>query len=510
MRASETSSSEDATCSTGEPNMRSSDASPRRTAGALDLCAMGIGAVVSGDFFGWQATLAAGFGSGFVAVCIASVLYLILATSVAEVASIEGTGAGPCQFAEACFGRHVAFFTGLSEALKCVTAVAVGTTGIASYILEILQFDSSLAPAVWLFFLSFFTVLNIIGGDASRRSQLVTTSGSVLLLVVFYAGALARGVDVKQHALRGEQFSATTSFRGVLSAWPFALWFFLGIEELPLAMEVTVDPQRNMPRGLNWSFAVLVLLAFATLVISSSIPPGAEDMAKTTYPLLEGYRYAFGVADKAHWWWLVLVTGLIASLHSFIFATGQLLSQMAQDGHFPQCLRHRGGPAGAPLAGLVAGSSGALAIILALYLVTGGDVDGLGCVAIAMCLLSTLFSYMVQLACFLHLRQRRPEASRPFRSPFGRTGAAAGLALCIASLAAVLLLPALRGPLYLGGLALAAGILVVCTAVREASWRHERWRGEASSGRARPGQSCSEDESIPESIVAGYVKLVGG
>jgi len=58
---------------------------------------------------------------------------------------------------------------------------------------------------------------------------------SVLLLAIFYAGALARGADIQQHALGDRPLAATTSLQGVFRAWPFALWFFLGIEELPLA-----------------------------------------------------------------------------------------------------------------------------------------------------------------------------------------------------------------------------------------------------------------------------------
>jgi len=313
----------------------------------------------------------------------------------------------------------------------------------------------------------------------------------VLLLAVFYAGALARGVDVQQHALGDRPLSATTSLRGVFTAWPFALWFFLGIEELPLAMEVTLDPQRNMPRGLQWSFATLLFLAFATLVISSSIPPGAEGMAKTAYPMLEGYRYAFGGAGEARWLSLVLMVGLVAGTHSFVFTTGQLISQMAQDGYFPRLLRCRSRRSGSPLAGLLAGSSCALAVLLALYLATGGDDDTIGGVAIAMCLSCSLLSYMVQLCCFLRLRLREPGAERPFRSPFGLAGAAVGLALCLLSLFAVLLLPALQGPRYLAGLALAAGVLLVCTVAREAFGHRRR------PPRRSEGAPLAEDERHP-------------
>ena len=37
---------------------------------------------------------------------------------------------------------------------------------------------------------------------------------------------------------------------GVLAALPFAVWFFLGIEELPLAAEETHTPRRTSRAGL--------------------------------------------------------------------------------------------------------------------------------------------------------------------------------------------------------------------------------------------------------------------
>jgi ethanolamine permease len=36
----------------------------------------------------------------------------------------------------------------------------------------------------------------------------------------------------------------------VLAAMPFAVWLFLAIEQLPLAAEESVDPKRDMPKGI--------------------------------------------------------------------------------------------------------------------------------------------------------------------------------------------------------------------------------------------------------------------
>jgi len=440
----------------------------KRTATKRDLWAVGVGAVISGNFFGWQVTLSNGFGSGLVALCFASIFYMVLSASVAEVASIQGTGAGPCQFAKACFGRRIAFVTGLAESLKCIVVVGVITTGIGSYLGEITKTSAELAPAWWLGFMVVFTGLNIVGGEMSKNLQLVVTVAACIMLLVFYLGAMATGVDFEARALGGTGLWESTSIAGVWAAWPFALWFYLGIEELPLAMEITVDPAQNMPRALSMSFATVAALAFATFFISSSIPPGAAGMATTTYPLLVGYQYVFGKTDTTRWCCVVLVTGLIASLHSFIFVTGQLISQMAHDGYFPKWLNRRT-QSGRPFAAIITGSALTYLITVGLYVATGKNGDLIGAIAIAMCLFCTMISYMVQLSCFLWLRIKLPDVERQFCSPFGVAGALAGLLLCAISLSAILCLPSTEIS-YLYGLATATVILAAGTVAREASW----------------------------------------
>ena len=39
---------------------------------------------------------------------------------------------------------------------------------------------------------------------------------------------------------------------GIFPAIPFAIWFFLAIEELPLAAEESHDPERDIPRATIW------------------------------------------------------------------------------------------------------------------------------------------------------------------------------------------------------------------------------------------------------------------
>jgi ethanolamine permease len=46
---------------------------------------------------------------------------------------------------------------------------------------------------------------------------------------------------------------------GILAGLPFAVWLFLAIEQLPLAAEESVDPKRDMPKGIMLGMFTLLL-----------------------------------------------------------------------------------------------------------------------------------------------------------------------------------------------------------------------------------------------------------
>ena len=60
-----------------------------------------------------------------------------------------------------------------------------------------------------------------------------------------------------------------------LKAMPFAVWLFLAIEQLPLAAEESVDPKKDMPKGLTYGIITLIISAFLILWLNASIPLGS-------------------------------------------------------------------------------------------------------------------------------------------------------------------------------------------------------------------------------------------
>ena len=91
------------------------------TQGFLTLTAIGVGAVISGDFFGWNYGLErGGFGGLVIATVIVCVMYVCVAVSLAELAAMYPTSEGAFAFSRAAFGPYVGFLCGFSESLEYV------------------------------------------------------------------------------------------------------------------------------------------------------------------------------------------------------------------------------------------------------------------------------------------------------------------------------------------------------------------------------------------------------
>ena len=91
----------------------------RRHARVWSLWALGVGAVISGDFFGWNFGLTAGgFWGLFIATVIITVMYIGLCYSIAEMSPALPHTGGAYSFGRSALGPWGGFITGLGEKLS--------------------------------------------------------------------------------------------------------------------------------------------------------------------------------------------------------------------------------------------------------------------------------------------------------------------------------------------------------------------------------------------------------
>lgn len=409
----------------------------RRHARVGSLWALGVGAVISGDFFGWNFGLGVGgFGGLLVATVIITVMYVGLCFSIAEMSPALPHTGGAYSFARSAMGPWGAYVTGLAENMEYVLTPAVIVVGVGGYLGAIFETPDAWAPLWWAAAYAVFVGLNVWGVETSFRFTVAITLLALAILAVFYTGAL-RELDLARFAFTVAPEEGGTPFlpfgwSGAMAALPFAIWFYLAIEQLPLAAEESHDPAVDMPRGILLGLLTLVVCAFLTLVASVGIAPGAAALAESDEPLFEGLRTIFGSGLGTRALALVAVAGLIASFHTIIFAYGRQIFSLSRAGYFPRWLSRTHPRRETPHIALIVGAALGYAVALAIHSL-GAD-HPVGAVLLNMAVFGAVISYVLQMASFVLLRLRLPDLDRPYRSPLGIPGAVVALAIAAITL----------------------------------------------------------------------------
>jgi ethanolamine permease len=414
----------------------------RRSARVGSLWALGVGAVISGDFFGWNFGLAAGgFGGLLIATGVITVLYVGLCFSIAEMSSALPHTGGAYSFARSAFGPWGAYVTGLAENMEYILTPAVIVVGIGGYLGAIFDTPDSMAPLWWAAAYAVFVGVNIAGAEVSFRFTVFITLLALAILVVFWIGAIphfdfeANALDIAPDPEVGGTRWLPYGMKGVLAALPFAIWFYLAIEELPLAAEEAEAPQRDIPRGILLGLMTLVVCAFLTLVMSSAISPGAAALGSSNEPLFLGFATIFGDGIGTRALALVAVAGLVASFHTIIFAYGRQIFSLSRAGYFPRWLSLTHGRRQTPHVALVVGALLGYAVAYAIHRL--GAAHPVGAVLLNMAVFGAVISYALQMAAYVMLRRRLPSIERPYRSPLGVPGALVAFGISIATLVAL-------------------------------------------------------------------------
>jgi ethanolamine permease len=440
----------------------------RRYAGVWSLWALGVGAVISGEFFGWSFGLAeGGFGGMLVATVIITAMYAGLCYSIAEMSPALPHTGGAYSFARSAMGPWGGYVTGLAENMEYILTPAVIVVGIGSYLGAVFGTPESWAPLWWAIAYALFVGLNIYGVEISFRFTVVITFVALAILTVFFIGAIPH-LDFARWAFdmpveAGGSRWLPKGALGVFRALPFAIWFYLAIEQLPLAAEESHDPKRDMPKGILYGLLTLVVYAFLTLVLSAGMPPGVAKLGTIEAVLYESFQNILGAGASSKVLALVAVAGLVASFHAIIFAYGRQIYSLSRAGYFPRVLSLTLPRRKTPHVALITGAL--LGYGVAFTMNALPKEHPVGAVLLNMAVFGAVIAYVMQMASFILLRLRRPKLERPYRSPLGIAGAALAMLIALGTLVALFL----HGPGYRLGV-LGAAVWFACGLAYFALW----------------------------------------
>ncbi|MET7512479.1 ethanolamine permease [Streptomyces sp. NPDC005480] len=425
----------------------------RGSAGWLLLTGLGVAYVVSGDYSGWNFGLAqGGFGGLGIAMALMGVMYACMVFSLAELSSVLPTAGGGYGFARRALGPWGGFLTGTAILIEYVLAPAAISIFIGDYVESLGLFGLTSGWPVHLACFLVFIGIHLWGVGEALRFSFVVTGIAVAALLVFAVAAFTdfdasrlNDIPVDTGAF-GANSWLPMGLLGIWAAFPFGMWFFLGVEGVPLAAEETKDPARTLPRAIRWSMAILVVLAVLTFLAASGAR-GSAAIQEAGNPLVEALQPGGKATALSRIVNYAGLAGLVASFFSLIYAGSRQLFALSRAGYLPRFLSLTSRRKAPYLGLLVPGAIG-----FALAAATG---DGARMLNVAV--FGATISYALMSLSHIVLRRREPGLERPYRTPGGVLTSSVALVLACAALVATFLVDVTAALIALGVYAVAIG-----------------------------------------------------
>lgn len=407
----------------------------KKVAGPFMLWGMAVGAVIAGDYYGWNAGLGlTGYWGFLIAIAIIGTLYLGLSLVIGELGAMIPHSGGAYAYVRTALGRVWGFLAGSSVILQFVFAPVGVALTIGAYVQVLFPEIPVLVSAAVLYIAS--TGLHLIGAASSLRVEMVITGLAVGGLLVFLAIG-APHISVSNLSAYSDGAVFPNGFMGLWATLPLAAWFFFSIETLPMASEEAKNPVRDIPRAMIFSFITLAFLGVGTLTVAAGV--GGADLPGADAPLVNAIQNVIG--SQA---WIMpaialfSILAMIASFHAIVLAYSRQMFALSRAGYLPRALsrlnRFR-----TPLWGLIApGIFGYIFVIIGDTLMPNAIP-----VLVTVSVLFAAVSYSLMMISALVLRKRMPDAHRPFRAPGGR------FTMVLTLIIALILIPAAMAEYFL-------------------------------------------------------------
>jgi ethanolamine permease len=384
----------------------------------LQLWAIAVGLVISGEYFGWSYGWASAGTLGFtITALFVAAMYTTFIFSFTELTTSIPHAGGPFAYARHAFGPTGGYLAGAATLVEFVFAPPAIALAIGAYLnVQFPGLDPKIAAlGAYLVFMS----LNIVGVAIAATFELVVTVLAILELLVFM-GVVSPGFSIANFVKggwSGEDHFSIASFGGMFAAIPFAIWFFLAIEGVAMAAEEAKDPKRSIPIAYITGILTLLVLAIGVMLFAGAAGDWTK-LSNINDPLPQAMKFIVG--EQSGWLHMLVALGLfglVASFHGIILGYSRQIFALARAGYLPRVLATIHPRFKTPwIAILVGGVIGILAIFSDDLIVIAGQ--PLTANIVTMSVFGAIVMYMISMASLFKLRRSEPNMDRPFRAPF--------------------------------------------------------------------------------------------
>ncbi|AQS83678.1 MAG: ethanolamine permease [Acetobacter aceti] len=409
-----------------------------KTLSAFHLWGIGVGLVISGEYFGWSYGWGTAGTLGFmVATIFVALMYTSFIFSFTELTTAIPHAGGPFTYSFRALGPLGGLIAGLATLVEFIFAPPAIALAIGAYLNVQFPALSPKVAAVGAYIV--FMALNIVGVHIAASFELFVTIAAIIELLVFM-GVVAPAFSWSNFVHDGwgiaSHFGAE-AMGGIFAAIPFAIWFFLAIEGVAMAAEEAKDPKRSIPVAYIASVLTLVSLAFGVMIFAGGVGDW-KVLANLNDPLPEAMKRVVGT--NSGWLhmlvWLGLF-GLVASLHGIIMGYARQIFALARAGFLPAVLGKLHPRFQTPYVATIAGGIVGIAAIFSDDIVSIAG-QSLTATLVTMSVFGALTMYILSMISLFVLRRKEPEMQRSYRAPLYPVLPALALSCAIVALTAVI------------------------------------------------------------------------
>src|SRR6476469_1969025 len=407
----------------------------KRTLTALDLTLLGIGAIIGTGIFVLTCTAAANqAGPGIVlSYCIAGLACGFAALCYAEFSAMIPISGSAYTYAYATLGEIFAWMIGwdliLEYAVGSMT-VAVGWSGYFQRILAGFGYHlpawmsaapdpaaGSLANVPAMIIVLGIMVLLIVGVRESARfnAAMVTVKLAAVAFFILVGFSYVKPANWSPFMPYG--------FSGVMTGAAVVFFAYIGFDAVSTTAEEAKNPSRDLPIGIIASLIICTILYLVVAGILTGIVPVVQFKSDQQF-LNAPVGYALSVINK-DWAAGVVSAGAVAGITSVL-----LVMLMSQPRIFFAMSRDQLLPAGVSRVHPKFRTPYITTIITCVIVAAVAGFVPINVLG-EMTSIGTLFAFVVVSLAVIVLRVRRPEATRPFRVPFGFVIPVLGVLSCL-------------------------------------------------------------------------------
>lgn len=318
----------------------------KRELGLVEAIAIGVGSAVGTGVVKLHGAVGSLMGPlGVLAWILAGIIVAFVYLCFAELGSGRPISGSLYYFVKDSLGE-VAGFT-ISWSYWLAQSLALGALSLASAESILLAFNIPESKTKLLILaiivLLCIMIVNIVGVKTASKVQDALTILKVGLLLFFIISTLALTFKVENFApekyFTALNVSSTSeliskAFRNIGLASLIVIWAYIGIEEVVIPGEEIEDPERNIPRAILFSLALVIALYI--IVAVATIGTLGSDITKYGTKCVEiATRKALG-SLAGSLFSIFLVFSFVAVMNSLTLINSRIIYGYARDGVFPK------------------------------------------------------------------------------------------------------------------------------------------------------------------------------